>query len=179
MPSEEVFQEKQNNEDNDELKLLLEPKDQNIFKFQYKNESSFNFCACLFACWFTIIHLPLIIILSISYIVSLCFWNEIGTKFAYRYTSFNKSLVEALMNNVGHYIPPWWYNAHFCIFSFGKSPNLIFDREIYIHPDGIIILVSILHFYDKTYFIINQQELDSQLIGILRHHKIFLKMIQV
>ena len=86
---------------------------------------------------FVIILVPLLLIIALMWACGTCCWRKIGTTFAYRQTTFNKSFVERLLAEVGHYVPPIWYNHHLgtCI-PMGSSPSLKFEREMYFHGDG-------------------------------------------
>jgi predicted alpha/beta-fold hydrolase len=72
-----------------------------------------------------------------------CHKPKVGTTFAYRNTAFNQALRENILKEVGHYIPPWWYNMHLgSLVQFGKSPELVFCREVYKHEDGTSFAVD-------------------------------------
>lgn len=77
-------------------------------------------------------------IVSSFFFLLLCCWfhREVTTTFYYQPTSFNSWLHKHLVEKVGHYSPPWWYNMHLgSLVPFGKSPALTFCRENFVHED--------------------------------------------
>ena len=63
--------------------------------------------------------------------------RKIYTEFTFQETEFNTLAADKIRLEVGDYVPPWWYNSHIgSLIQFGSSVNLIFEREIFILPDG-------------------------------------------
>ena len=121
----------------EESQLLVEPERTHAFTYSHeKTCTCYSFFCALVVC---IVLSPLILLFLLN---SLC-WRRIGTKFASKTTQFNVQLIDNILSKVGHYVPPWWYNLHLgAILPFGASPCLLFDREVYTHPDGTTFAVD-------------------------------------
>jgi len=69
--------------------------------------------------------------------------RKVYTEFAFNTSDFNAWTVSRIKKEVGDYIPPWWYNKHLgSLISFGKSPNLKFERETFTLVDGSVFGVD-------------------------------------
>lgn len=56
-----------------------------------------------------------------------------------RNTKIAKELIEA----IGEFVPPWWYNPHIgTLFPFGHDPNLLYDREVVCIEGDVSIAVD-------------------------------------
>jgi hypothetical protein len=52
-------------------------------------------------------------------------------------TKFNQQVKQTILDKVGNYHPPWWYNRHLvAIIQFGKRFNLNYHEERFVHEDN-------------------------------------------
>lgn len=64
------------------------------------------------------------------------FFHQIPqTTFVFQNTTFNHQLKQTILESVGNYHPPWYYNLHLgsLIPLYTKHPNLLFERKTYFH----------------------------------------------
>ena len=133
----------------DELTLLVQPerrrsygRGHDVQSFQYTEPSAELKCSFLLVMAMILLSPVLLLMFFVFLLNSLC-WKKKMNSFAYRATKFNNSVVRSLIENVGFYNPPWWYNNHLgTLFSFGASPMLLFERQIYHQADGTIFAVD-------------------------------------
>ena len=122
--------------DDEDRLLSLSIVEPSKISFQYTTERS-SFLTNLLNIFILLISCPILIFFLILMYFSSFFRRKVGTTYAFRKTQFNLDLVSKLQETVGHYSPPWWYNLHLgSLLPFGKSPNLLFERQIFIHSDN-------------------------------------------
>lgn len=96
--------------------------------------------------WHSIYHLALFCLLVLIIIIfgivgrSTLQRKSVPDEFTFHYNTdnkFNKKTVSTLIDNVGYYHPPWWYNSLLgTLIPFGYSPDLTFERELIASVDG-------------------------------------------
>jgi hypothetical protein len=93
-------------------------------------------------------YIGFLLLLAFLRVVSTYVYSNQSSKpqnFIYKPTDLHIEVEVAIKENVGAYIPPWWYNKHFgTLGAFGNKLNLKYENEIYEHDDGVQFVV---HWY--------------------------------
>ena len=94
----------------------------------------------------TVSILIVLVVIFLNYFVGILFSINLETpklQIICMSTKFNNYLRKRLLEEVGPYIPPWWYNRHAgTIISFGADLRLNYKREIFAHGDGSLFAVD-------------------------------------